>query len=338
MNVSFSFSVLLVLVSCNSLADNNQVNPRWVGKEMKTVITDTIADSVAYAADDYTRQMQYLLHNKTDPKWPVPAERPLPGSILPYKRIVAYYGNLYSSRMGILGELPADEMLKSLDLEVKKWEKADTLFPVQPALHYIAVTAQSSPGASRKYRLRMPDTEIEKVLQMAQRINAIVFLDVQVGLSTLQEEIPMLDKYLRLPYVHLGIDPEYSMKDGKVPCTSIGTFDAADINYAASHLASLVQQYQLPPKLLVVHRFTQAMVTNYKMIKLRPEVQIIMNMDGFGSPAKKIDSYKGWIAGQPVEYTGFKLFYKNDVSTGKHLMEPEEVLKLYPRPVYIQYQ
>jgi hypothetical protein len=80
------------------------------------------------------------------------------------------------------------------------------------------------------------------------------------------------------------------------------------------------------------------MVTNYKLIKLQPEVQIIMNMDGFGSPAKKIDSYKGWIAGQPVEYAGFKLFYKSDVTAGKHLMEPEEVLKLFPRPIYIQYQ
>jgi hypothetical protein len=336
MNSSLVF--LLMFVSCNFLAGNNQISPRQVGKERKVLITDTIGYPPSNSAGQYKQQIQYLVHNKPTEKWPVKTGIPLPGSILPYKRIVAYYGNLYSSRMGILGELPPDEMLKKLEGEIKKWEKADTLFPVMPALHYIAVTAQSSPGASRKYRLRMPDAEIEKVLQMAQSINAIVFLDIQVGLSTLQEEIPMLDKYLRLPDVHLGIDPEYSMKNGKIPCTSIGTFDAADINYAAAYLASLVQQHQLPPKFLVVHRFTQAMVTNYKLIKLQPEVQIIMNMDGFGSPAKKIDSYKGWIAGQPVEYAGFKLFYKNDVTAGKHLMEPEEVLKLFPRPIYIQYQ
>lgn len=338
MNITVLFSSFLFFTSCNSLADNSQVSPNRVGKERKIAITDTIKDSIPYGADQYKRQIQYLVHNNPTQKWPVPAGVPLPGAILPYKRIVAYYGNLYSTRMGILGELPPDEMQKKLEVEVKKWEKADTLFPVQPALHYIAVTAQRNPGTNRKYRLRMPDAEIEKVLRMAESINAIVFLDIQVGLSTLQEEIPMLDKYLRLPYVHLGIDPEYSMKNGQVPCTSIGTFDAADINYASAYLAGLVQQYQLPPKLLVVHRFTQAMVTNYKMIKLQPEVQIIMNMDGFGSPAKKIDSYKGWIAGQPVEYAGFKLFYKNDVTTGKHLMEPEEILRLFPRPIYIQYQ
>ncbi|MRG45318.1 hypothetical protein GFS24_09335 [Chitinophaga sp. SYP-B3965] len=338
MNITLLLSCCLLFISCNALPDNSQISPRRVGKERKVAIADTIAVPVPDTADQYKRQIQYLLHDKPTEKWQVPTGRPLPGAILPYKRIVAYYGNLYSSRMGILGELPPDEMLEKLAGEVNKWEKADTLFPVQPALHYIAVTAQSSPGASRKYRMRMPDAEIEKVLQMAQRIKAIVFLDIQVGLGTLQEEIPALDKYLRLPYVHLGIDPEYSMKNGKVPSTSVGTFDAADINYASDYLASLVQQYQLPPKVLVVHRFTQGMVTNYKTIKIQPEVQIIMNMDGFGSPAKKIDSYKGWIAGQPVEYTGFKLFYKNDVSEGKHLMEPEEVLRLFPRPIYIQYQ
>ncbi len=52
------------------------------------------------------------------------------------------------------------------------------------------------------------------------------------------------------------------------------------------------------------------MVTNYKNIKTRPEVQIVMNMDGFGFPAKNINTYARWITGQPVQFTGFKLFYK----------------------------
>jgi hypothetical protein len=39
-----------------------------------------------------------------------------------------------------------------------------------------------------------------------------------------------------------------------------------------------------------------------------------------------------------VEFTGFKLFYKNDTKRGHPLMSPADVLKLSPRPVYIQYQ
>lgn len=271
--------------------------------------------------------------------WPVKTAYPKDGAILPFKRIVAYYGNLYSKKMGALGEYPEDEMLARLEAEVKKWEVADPKTPVLPALHYIAVVAQASPGEAGKYRLRMPGSEIEKVLKMAEKIDAIVFLDVQVGFSTLQSELPFLEKYLKLPQVHLGIDPEFSMKNGIRPGKVVGTYDAADINYAANYLAELVRENNLPPKILVVHRYTQKMVTNYKLIKSLPEVQVVLNMDGWGGKAKKINTYQQFIYPEPVQFAGFKLFYKNDVwEPGTILFTPEELLKLRPRPIYIQYQ
>jgi hypothetical protein len=52
------------------------------------------------------------------------------------------------------------------------------------------------------------------------------------------------------------------MKDGSVPGRRIGTMDAADINYASEYLANLVREHDLPPKVFIVHRFTQNMVTN----------------------------------------------------------------------------
>ena len=79
------------------------------------------------------------------PKWPVDAPDPLPGSILPAKRIVAFYGNPLSKRMGVLGELATPEMLAKLDREVAAWNAADPAHPVQPALHLIVVVAQSRP-------------------------------------------------------------------------------------------------------------------------------------------------------------------------------------------------
>ena len=133
----------------------------------------------------------------------------------------------------------------------------------------------------------MPFHQIERALELAKKIDALVFLDVQVGHSSLPEEIPALEKYLSLPNVHLGIDPEYSMKGGEVPCSKIGSFDAADINFASSYLAQIVRDNSIPPKVLVVHRFTKQMVMNYKKITTCPEVQVVMDMDGFGYPAKK---------------------------------------------------
>ncbi len=273
------------------------------------------------------------------PLWPVKTVYPNAGAILPFHRIIAYYGNLYSKNMGVLGQYPEGEMLQKLNNEVAKWNIADPSTPAIPALHYIAVVAQGSPGVDGKYRARMPDSEIDKVLAIAAKINAIVFLDVQVGFSNLQTEVPLLAKYLKMPNVHLGIDPEFSMKSGIRPGKIVGTLDAADINFTANFLAKIVKENNLTPKILVVHRYTQKMVTNYKQIQTLPEVQIVMNMDGWGTQAKKIGTYNNFIYPEPVQFTGFKLFYKNDLLTpGTTLMKPDDLLKLNPRPIYIQYQ
>jgi len=272
------------------------------------------------------------------PTWPVDGPDPLPGSILPTKRIVAFYGNPLSKKMGILGELPPDEMLAKLDREVAAWSTADSATPVQPALHLIAVVAQGSAGTAGKYRMRMDSALIEKVYGWAKSRGALLFLDVQVGQGTLREELPRLTPFLKRPDVHLGIDPEFSMKRGNVPGTRIGTFDAADVNYASSLLRDLVEREHLPPKLLVVHRFTRDMLTGYKRITLDPRVQIVVNMDGWGPPSLKRESYRRYVYQYPVQFTGFKLFYRNDKKNGSRMMAPAEVLALHPRPMYIQYQ
>src|SRR5688572_7323979 len=95
--------------------------------------------------------------------WPVKGPAALPGAILPAKRIIAYYGNPLSKRMGILGEIPPDQMLARLDREEARWEKADPGTPVQPALHLIAVVAQGSAGRDGMWRTRMSDSLIEQI-------------------------------------------------------------------------------------------------------------------------------------------------------------------------------
>jgi hypothetical protein len=110
--------------------------------------------------------------------------------------------------------------------------------------------------------------------------------------------------------------------------------DAAEVNHAIDVLTKVVDEYQLPPKVLVVHRFTRNMLTNARLIKLDPRVQVVINMDGWGPPGSKKAAYKWFVVQIPVQYTGWKLFYRND----KPMMTPEEVLEVYPKPVYIQYQ
>ncbi|MBK0377682.1 hypothetical protein [Mucilaginibacter segetis] len=347
-SVLFLSFITLSLSNCSSDTDSKAADKKTDSVSAKTADNENDADTLSVVKSNYPpidkalydSLMKRMANGDTSGRWPVKnAPYPKPGAILPFKRIVAFYGNLYSKRMGILGELPPNEMLAKLKGEVKNWEKADPKTPVQPALHYIAVVAQGDGGKDGKYRYRMPDKQIDSVLVLAKKAHAIVFLDVQVALSTIQTELPLLEKYLKMPQVHFGMDPEFSMKDGTKPGRKIGTYDASDINYASNYLTNLVKKYNLPPKILIVHRFTNKMVTNYQNIKLHPEVQVVMDMDGWGEPDLKLGTYRNFIYPQPVQFTGFKLFYKNDLKKAPHhMLTPQEVLKYKPAPIYIQYQ
>jgi hypothetical protein len=277
---------------------------------------------------------RYQLKPEQQARWPVKGPEPLAGALLPEHLIVAYYGNPNSQKMGILGELPPDQMLPKLESTATDWATVDRGRKVLPALHCVVTVAQGKPGKSGMYRLRQPDEMIERVLGWAESRRWIVFLDVQIGESSVALELPRLVKYLERPYVHLALDPEFAVGAGSVPGRRIGTLDAAQVNQAIELLAGIVDQQNLPPKILVVHRFSKGMLTNYAQIKLDPRVQMVVNMDGFGPPRIKRSAYKNFIALEPVQFTGFKLFYKND----HPMMPPEQVLELTPKPVYIQYQ
>ena len=328
-----SFFISLVLVSCGGKTGKD--NQNGSGEKEETEHPQFV-DSTAFS-----QKITQLANGDTTGLWPV-KNQPLPlyGALLPEHRIVAFYGNLYSKKMGALGEYPPKEMWAKLKAEVKAWEAADPTTPVIPALHYIAVVAQGDAGKDGKYRFRMPEKQIDSVFTISRmHPGTQVFLDIQVALSKIQDELPLLEKYLRLPNVHLGIDPEFSMKDGSKPGKRIGTYDAKDINYCSEYLAKLVKEHNLPPKVFVIHRFTQGMITNYKNIRLHPEVQIVIDMDGWGEPELKKGTHRNYIHKEPIQFTGFKLFYKNDLKKSPNrLMTPQELLKLRPQPSYIQYQ
>lgn len=329
------------LSSCSSGAKETTKEGKTVSKIDTTVVEEVVDLRTPVDTAKYNELVKANANGDTTGKWPVKNQPiPLDGAILPFKRIVTYYGNLYSKKMGALGEYEPKVMLGMLDKEVERWEKADPKTPVQPALHYIAVVAAGDPGRDGKYRNRMPFKHIDSVLNIAKmRKDMIVFLDIQVALSDIHTELPLLEKYLAMPNVHLGIDPEFSMKGGVLPGKRIGTYDASEINYVSDYLADLVKKNNLPPKVFVIHRFTRKMVTNSQNIKLRPEVQVVMHMDGWGEPDLKIGTYRHFIYSEPVQFTGFKLFYKNDLKKAPNrLMTPEELLKLKPAPIYIQYQ
>jgi hypothetical protein len=318
-------------------ADSAQADPSSADSaRAETAKADSLPSTKAKpAASAKLRRSPFNISPRDSARWPVPGPPPLPGSIIPEHRIVAFYGNPLSKRMGMLGEVDPEEMLARLEKVATQWAAADSGQKVLPALHLIATVAQGYPGPAKKYRLQMPDSVIERVASWAEERGWLLILDIQTGLSTVEQEVTVLVPYLKRPYVHLALDPEFAMKDGKLPGRDwMGRMDAAEVNHAIDVLAKIVEEYQLPPKVLVVHRFTRNMLTNASQIRRDPRVQVVIDMDGYGPPGSKMGAYRWFVVRHPVQYTGFKLFYKND----KPMMTPEQVLELYPKPMYIQYQ
>jgi hypothetical protein len=254
------------------------------------------------------------------------------GALLPAWRIVAYYGNPLAGILGVLGELPPEQMLARLQAQADAYAAADPTRPVQPALQLIAVMARAGAGNDDRYRARMDPELIDKVAGWAEDRGYLLILDVQLGRSSVAAEVGALEDYLRRPYVHLALDPEFAMAPGQVPGEAIGRLNAATINWAVDYLGELVTAEQLPPKVLIVHRFLPSMVPDPTDIRTDPRVQVVLDMDGFGSPSVKVRKYYDLVAGQPASFAGIKLFYRHDTP----LLAPEAVLDLDPDVIIYQ--
>jgi hypothetical protein len=260
----------------------------------------------------------------------------VPGALLPAQRVITYYGNPLTPAMGILGQRTPEQMMNALEQQAQQYAAADPLTPVKMALHLVSTVATDTPGPDGLYRRRASAEEIERVAGWAQSRGHLLILDIQPGWASTRSEVEALLPYLERPYVHLALDPEWAMRPGQVPGQFFGTIDAAAVNETIQMLARVVSRHKLPPKLLIVHRFTRKGVTGYEDIRLDPRVQIVMHMDGFGPPWLKRDSFYSYIKKEPVQFVGWKQFTKrrnDNPPTPK-----KDILRLNPVPLYIQYQ
>jgi hypothetical protein len=265
----------------------------------------------------------------------VPTVAPRPAGLLPDHRILSFYGNPLAKQMGILGEVPADQMLSRLKQQIATYQQTDPSRPFVPALELVTPAAQGWAGDDGLYRARMKPEVIDQVAAWAEANNALLILDVQIGLSTVPEEVDALMPYLRRPYVHLALDPEFAIPSGHIPGEVVGSLDASTIDGVVRTLSELVAAEHLPPKILIVHRFTDTMVTNtWEIAHSDPNVQIVVTMDGFGPPALKLAQYRSYVHDQGVAFSGIKLFYHHDVP----LLTPKDVLGLDPSPDLVIYQ
>ena len=254
--------------------------------------------------------------------------------ILPESRVVAYYGHPNADSMGILGLYDPEELHAQLRDQARAYERADPDRPVVMAFELIASVAQPEPGPDGTYLLYTDHDTIRDFVEFTQANDLLLILDIQIGRTSVEEEMALIEEFLAEPNVHLAIDPEFSMGPDEVPNIDIGSVDAEDINFAQAELARLVEEHDLPPKLLIVHRFTDGMITDADDIDEVESVQFILDFDGFGDPVSKQEGYGLYANEDSVEFTGIKLFYDQD----RPLMQPEDVINLDPSPDFVMYQ
>lgn len=270
---------------------------------------------------------------------PTPTPQPTPdlscgpivdGEYLENTQIVAYYGSPYTAQMGILGELEPPALISELEARAAAYDELNGTKDVRPALHIVYGTAQEHPGNSGLHLLYIDDETMEEYMDLACERGLLVFIDLQIGRSTVEDEVDRSIEWLKRPNVHLAIDPEFAMPPGEIPGESIGTVDATDINRAQEMVSALIEEHGLGDKIIVVHRFLDEMITRSELIEDYERIRLVIDMDGFGPAHVKQTKY-GWYA-EPAEYSGIKLFFKHDLP----LMSEADVLELNPDVIIYQ--
>jgi hypothetical protein len=254
-------------------------------------------------------------------------------SVLADHLLVTWYGNPHSAKMGILGVRKGADLAAGLKVQAAEYAKVTTK-QVLMAYELVTVVAQGLPGKDEKYRRRESSDVIRSLLADARANGFKLILDVQPGRSTVADEVAALRPFLGEPDVYLALDPEFSMMGDKVPGRVIGTMRASDVNDALNILERIISDGHLPPKVLIVHQFTWAMLPDKKNIRSSAPVDVVLDMDGFSDRSLKLSTYRSILKQGTLPLTGFKLFYKQDTN----LFAPSQVMALTPAPSVVIYQ
>jgi hypothetical protein len=258
------------------------------------------------------------------------AQSPIVGN----KQIISYYGNPYTPDMGVLGTASLETIASELEAQAARYDQLNGDRGVIPAIHLVYAVAQYHPTGNGLYLQYVSDKDVRRYLDLTERHGMLLFLDLQIGKSSVAAEIRKALPYLRYPQVHLALDPEFAVSGAEVPGSDLGSLRAEDIDGAQALLQQLADEYRLPPKILIVHQFADSMLQDADGIRAYDNVELVFDMDGFGPAAIKRAAYEQLAAQPYAVHTGIKLFFQHDPD----MMSEEDVLRLQPIPTVVIYQ
>ena len=263
----------------------------------------------------------------------------LPGGglvLFPDRVFVASYGNPSGPALGVLGER---DVQGSIAYTKDLASQYDGLFgedvQVQPAFEIIVTIASAGPEPTGDYSRREDLDLVTEWVDAATEEGLYVVLDLQPGRTDFLTQAKEVEELLIRPNVGLALDPEWRLKPDQVHLQQIGTVTTAEVNQVSEWLAGLVVEHNLPQKLLIIHNFRLAMLTEREDLVDHPELATMVHVDGQGAQPAKDATYEVITsAGPDFLWWGWKNFYDEDVG----LRSPQDTAAVEPQPNFISYQ
>ena len=255
--------------------------------------------------------------------------------VLPGKLYVALYGHPGSDALGVLGEQGVEQTVARAKEVAAQYEQAGSQVPVVPTFEIITTVA-SSALTDGDYSDESEIAHVRPLVEAAGRAGVYVVLDLQPGYDDFLTQAKMYEELLALPHVGLALDPEWRLKPGERHMRQIGRVSAAEVNSVVTWLADLTRDRELPQKMLLLHQFKTFMLEDRETIDVtRPELSVVTQMDGHGSPGTKLETWNVLRPGTPEGMRwGWKNFYDEDRPT----LTPAQTLQIEPTPVFVSYQ
>lgn len=281
---------------------------------------------------------------------PIPFD-PSAGAPLPGSRIVAAYGiaggveaNGFASTLDMLnGFLPQLQQLG------RQYAALDPTHPVQLGIDLVVSTIQPC-GAFPRWCSSFADpATLQAYVDFCQQHHLLLFFDLQLGTEPVSDAVTnhLLGYLEQYPFTEVALDTEfhfpntpagYAMAAG-YPCC-LGWVEASEVNWLIGELAQISQQHHLPRKVLVVHQWSPAVIHGKDQIPLNPQVSLVLQSDGWGGVENKLGDYQVFVQQHLLEYGGYKLFlpHAGDPQVDTPLQAPQDVMQLFPQPLFISYQ
>ena len=251
------------------------------------------------------------------------------------RRYFAYYGHPRTTALGVLGEQGPAQTLEKMQGFIADY--AGDGSRVIPTFEIIASVASGGPTDDSDHSFEWPLETFDPWIEFAVANDMYVVIDLQSGRDDFLSQAVQYEDLLKLPFVGLALDPEWRLSDGQAHLQQIGSVDAAEINEVITWLADLVRDNGLPQKMMIVHQFSTSMIRNRQDLIERPEIQLIIQMDGDGTQAQKDGTWRQLLAGaDDVHWAwGWKNFFDED-DPGPP--SPEDTMGKEPTPIYVSYQ